>query len=266
MLCSNRVDSHRELTVVNRAAARRGGAVIACCTAGLAGVAALALTGCSGSGTPAATPASSSAVTAVSTPAATTPPLDAKSLNALLLPRGDMPAGYTADKTTTIYDNHALPEDQPTAVPRSKACMILTQTAWIRAAGIITDDFAQAGYASPSRTAGVAEEIDAFDGGDAKTAMNALWRAFASCKSFSQSFGTQTAATTLTRSVLHGKWPGIKAVEVSPKFEGGVTLAAVRVGYAVVTVLDSSTGSDEGAAAVSLADRIADRLSAAEKG
>lgn len=193
-------------------------------------------------------------------------PLESKALNGLLLPRGSMPNGYTADNSATVYDGSMLPSDTPSAVPAAQVCDVLTQTAWIRASGISAADFAEAGYASPDRTASISEEIDAFKGDDAQQAMTELWDTFGRCAVFTEPFGGKAVKTTLTRSVLGGQWGGIEAVELSPSLEGGLTVVAVHVGYAIVTVLDSSTGSDDGSAAVSMADRIATRLSAAENG
>jgi len=177
-----------------------------------------------------------------------------------------MPNGYVADSSTTRYDGQALPQDVPSPLPASQECGALAQTASIRAAGINTADFAQATYANQSRTAMITEEIDAFQGADARNAMTALWHAFGLCKTFDQEYAGVAAPTSLTRSALRGTWPGIKAVEISPTYEGGLTLVFIRVGYAIVTVLDSSTGSDDGSAAISMAERLADRLAAAEKG
>jgi hypothetical protein len=177
-----------------------------------------------------------------------------------------MPEGYTVDKSSTIYDGVALPTDSPSPVPSSQICDALAQTAWIRTAGFDTADFAEADYLSASRTEEIAEEIDAFQGTDAQSAMTALWQVFGRCKTYVQLYNGVTATVTLTRSAVSSQPAGIKAVELSPEFHGGETIVAIRVGYAIVTVLDSSEGSDDGSAAVAMAERIASRLATAEHG
>lgn len=253
--------------------ARAHGAGIACC---LAALLATAVTGCTGASTSSKSGATASAqspsTASAASPAASSPSpaarkaLDAKTLNSVLLPASDMPKGFTVYPQGTRYDGVALPEDTPSPVPGSQLCAILAQTAWIRAAGINTQDFAQSDYLNSGRTEEVAEEVDAFQGTDAQQAMTALWNAFGRCKSFTQSANGPTTTTYLSRSRIGGQQDGIKAVELSPEYQGGETLVAIRVGYAIVTVLDSSTGSDNGSAALTMAERIATRLAAAENG
>jgi hypothetical protein len=79
--------------------------------------------------------------------------------------------------------------------------------------------------------AGPCDGNDAFQGTDAQKTMTALWNAFGRCKSFTQSSN------------------GVTATE-----------------NAIVTMTDSSADSDDGSAAVAMAERIASRLSAAETG
>lgn len=244
--------------------ARSYGAGIACC---LAGLLVAAITGCSSASSTskaAATATGPSPSTVLSSSPIAPTALNAKALNSQLLPVSDMPNGYSVNKPSTVYDGEALPVDTPSPVPASQICDTLSQTAWVRAAGINTADFAEADFLNSSHTEEISEEIDAFPGTDAQTVMTALWQAFGSCKNFTQSSNGVTATVTLTRSALDGMPAGIRAVEVSPQFQGGETLVAIRVGYAIVTVLDSSEGSDNGSGAVSMAERIASRLSAAE--
>jgi hypothetical protein len=143
---------------------------------------------------------------------------------------------------------------------------MLDQTSWIRASGLDAADFAEADFGNPARTEEVWEEIDAFQGADAQKAMTALWQAFGRCGTFTTSYGGVTANMALGKATISGKWTGIKAVELSTSFVGATNLAAIRVGYAVVTVLDSAETSDGGAAAVALAEKIASRLQAGEAG
>lgn len=197
--------------------------------------------------------------------ASTAAPLDAQALNGLLLPKKDMPTGYTAPKGGMVYDGKALPDDAPSPMPTSQLCSALADTGAIRVSGIDAADFAQAAYVSSSQTDGIYEEIDAFTSADARTAMSRMWTVLGQCKTFIEHYNGVNASVTLTRSKLTGAWDGFKALQLAPQFRGGSTLAAIRVGYAVVTVYETSSGSDDGAAAVTMAQRIASRLSAAEK-
>jgi hypothetical protein len=143
---------------------------------------------------------------------------------------------------------------------------MLTGTGWIMDGGVNTADFAQSDYMNASRTAEIAQEIDFFQAGDAQKVMSRLWRAFGHCQTFTQ----QTHGTTATTSVTRAELPGvgdqaIKAVETAPVYYGGMTLVAIRVGDAVVTFMDSSSSSDEGAAAVTMAERVAQRVRAAQQ-
>src|SRR6202035_3125418 len=110
----------------------------------------------------------------------------------------------------------------------------------------------------------VFEEIATFTGDDAQKVMATLWQQFGKCSSFSYESNGTTAASTLTRSRVPGEGgDAAKAVIVSPVFEGGQTLAVIRVGSQIITTLDSSPGSDLGSPAVGYAERIAQRLRAA---
>jgi hypothetical protein len=237
---------------------------------GASGLLVLAAVGCGASGSTASGHAtgSGSARAAASAPArsatasAGAAVLDGNTLYRLLLSASAMPSGFVMDSSGTRNSGQSLPQDDSQAVPASQLCGLLTDTSWIVAGGIISADFAENQYVNPSKTAEVAQEIDYFQSGDATKVMSRLWQAFGRCHSFTQ----QTAGTTsLTRARLRRVGDGgITAVQTSPVLYGGTTLA-IRVGNAIVTCLDSSTGSDDGAAAVTLAKRIVQRLRAAQQ-
>jgi hypothetical protein len=177
-----------------------------------------------------------------------------------------MPQGYRIDPSGTRNSGQSLPQDTPQHVSASQACNLLTGTSWIVASGINSSDFAENDYLNASKTEEIAQEIDYFQPGDATKVMSRLWQAFGRCRSFTQQAAGTTAKTSLTRARLHRVGDGgIKAVELSPVFQGGTTLVAIRVGDVIVTCLDSSGGSDEGAAAVTLARRIIQRVRAAQQ-
>jgi hypothetical protein len=149
-------------------------------------------------------------------------------------------------------------------MPASQVCQTFAQTAYIRAAGITTTDFAQSDYLNAAQTQEIAEEIDVFTGTDAQRAMTTLWQEFGTCASFSYHSNGTTVSNHLTRSQLAGVGDeAIKAVIVSPVFNGGETIVAIRVGSQIITTLDSSTGSDLGSPGVGYAGQIAQRLRAA---
>lgn len=214
-----------------------------------------------------AIPSTTAAGTAsVSASASATATLDGTTLYSLLLPGSAMPSGYHIDSSGTRNSGQALPQDTPTSVPASQACNLLTGTSWIVASGINSSDFAENDYLNAGKTNEIAQEIDYFQPGDATKVMTQLWHVFGRCRRFNQQYNGMTAATSLTRARLRRVGDGaIRAVQLSPTFSGGTTLAAVRVGDVVVTCLVSSGGSDQGAAAVTIAKRIAQRVRAAQR-
>jgi hypothetical protein len=230
----------------------------------------LAAAGCSTSGNTTTATSSPAKATIVPASASASPiagaALDGNTLYSLLLPASAMPHGYRIDSSGTRNSGEALPQDTPQHVSASQACNLLTGTSWIVASGINSSDFAENDYLNASKTEEIAQEIDYFQPGDATKVMSRLWQAFGRCRSFTQQSAGTTAKTSLTRTRLRRVGDGgIKAVELSPVFDGGTTLAAIRVGDVIVTCLDSSGGSDEGAAAVTLAKRIAQRVRAAQQ-
>jgi hypothetical protein len=250
-----------------------GAGVVAC----LVGLLAAAVSGCGAAGAgakaasaaPLPSAALSSSAASPSAPATPAPPavLDAKTLNSTLLTIRDMPKDYVADSSATRYNGSAVPDDSPSAVPASRQCTVLDQTSWIRDSGVYTPDFAQADFVNSANTEEINEEVDAFEGSaDTEQAMAGLWQAFGRCASFTETSSGVDAKITMTRSMIGGKWTGIKSVELSPAYIGGDTMVAIRVGYAIVTVFDTTESSNDGSAAVSMAEQIANRVKAAEAG
>jgi hypothetical protein len=238
--------------------------------AGASGLLVLAAAGCGTSGNNASTTTSGSAK-ATTSPAAsasssTSAALDGNTLYTLLLPASAMPGGYRLDSTGTRNSGESLPQDTTQSVSASQACNLLTGTSWIVASGINSSDFAENDYLNASKTEEIAQEIDYFQPGDATKVMSQLWQVFGHCRSFTQQAAGTTAKTSLTRVRLRRVGDGgIEAVELSPVFTGGTTLAAIRIGDVIVTCMDSSSGSDNGAAAVTLAKRIVQRVRAAQQ-
>ena len=231
---------------------------------GLAAALIYLIAGCSTS--PSAATASPPATSSPSARATTSlpPVLSGPQLSRVLLPASLMPKGYKAGSATRNSGSQ-LPSDVAQPVPASQVCTAFTQSAYIRVAGISSGDWAQGDYESDDQSQEAFEEIDIFTGTDAQKAMAALWQDFGKCSSFSYPSNGTTASNTLTRSRLPGVGDeAIKAVIVSPLFEGGTTLVAVRLGSQVITTLDSASTKDLGSPAVGYAEQIAQRLRAAE--
>jgi len=208
-------------------------------------------------------PATTAAATAPAATTAAATPLSGPQLTRILLPASSMPKGYKVGSATRNTGSQ-LPSDTAQPLPASQVCQAFTQSSYIRAAGISTGDWAEGDYVSPDQSQEITEEIDTFTGTDAQQAMATLWQEFGKCSTFSYQTNGTTASSTLARSRLPGEGDdAIKAVIVSPDFEGGETLVAIRMGSQIITTLDSSTGSDLGSPAVGYAEQIEQRLRAA---
>jgi hypothetical protein len=226
---------------------------------GLAAALTSLIAGCSAA-SPSAAMASPASVRATPSPIA----LSGQQLTRILLPASSMPKGYKVGSATRNTGSQ-LPSDTAQPMPASQVCQAFTQSSYIRTAGIATNDWAVADYLNAPQTHEIIEEIDIFTGTDAQKAMAKLWQQFAKCSSFSYPSNGTTASSTLTRSRLPGEGSdAMKAVIVSPLFDGGQTIAAIRVGSQIITTLDSSPGNDLGSQAVGYAEQIAQRLRAAQ--
>lgn len=227
---------------------------------GLAAALTSLIAGCSAASPSAATASLPSARAATPSPTA----LSGPQLARILLPASAMPKGYKVGSATRDTGSQ-LPSDTAQPMPASQVCQAFTQSSYIRTAGIATNDWAEADYVNAAENREIFEETDIFTGTDAQKAMTTLWRQFGKCSSFSYPSNGTTASSTLTRSRLPGDGSdAMKAVIVSPLFEGGQTLVAIRVGSQIITTLDSSPGNDLGSPAVGYAEKIAQRLRAAQ--
>ena len=172
-----------------------------------------------------------------------------------------MPSGYKLDSSGERSTGDSTALDTTHQVPSGKLCSLLEGTSWIDATGIVGGSFAQNDYINASSTAEIAQEADAYTAADAKRAMTLLWRVFGKCAHFTDTTSGTTAAVTMTRSELNGVGDqAFEAVETSPTYMGGTTLAAIRVGDVIVTCLVSSTASDKGSGALRYAERIAESI------
>ena len=223
---------------------------------GLAAALTSLIAGCSAA-SPSAATASLQATTR--SPAA----LSGQQLTRILLPASAMPKGYKVGSATRNTGSQ-LPDDTAQPMPASQVCQAFTQSSYIRVVGISANVWAEGDYINAAQTNEIFEEVDTFTGTDAQKAMATLWQEFGKCSSFSYPSNGTTASSTLKRSRLPGEGAdAMKAVIVSPVFDGGETLVAIRMGSQIITTLDSSPGKDLGSPAVGYAEQIAKRLRAA---
>ncbi len=184
-------------------------------------------------------------------------------LRTLLLPASAVPAGFTLDAAGARDSATTVMADTAASVPAAKACPMLMSSAWIMAAGISGATFAQNDYLDASRTSQYGQEIDTFHGSDAQQVMARLWSVFGHCATFSYTYRGMTGTVTATRSALAGAGDeAIRLTMVTPIFQGGDTLVAIRVGRSVVTCFYSSASKDRGASVTGMATHIARNLQA----
>lgn len=223
---------------------------------GLAAALTSLIAGCS-----AASPSAATASLRATTPSPTA--LSGQQLTRILLPASAMPKGYKVGSATRNTGSQ-LPDDTAQPMPASQVCQAFTQSSYIRVVGISANVWAEGDYINAAQTNEIFEEIDTFTGTDAQKAMATLWQEFGKCSSFSYPSNGTTASSTLKRSRLPGEGAdAMKAVIVSPVFDGGETLVAIRMGSQIITTLDSSPGKDLGSPAVGYTEQIAKRLRAA---
>ncbi|MCO6008857.1 hypothetical protein NE236_28165 [Actinoallomurus purpureus] len=234
----------------------RTGAVLATASAAV-----LAVGGCGGGGG-----AAHDSATGSKTPSASAAPaiLKGSALKGLLLPAGAMPKGFRVSEDGTRDSGEAVASRSDAPVPAKKVCGALGQTSWIRVTGIGGATFAQNDYANAAHTEEIAQEIDTYHGDDARQVIAKLRKVFAHCAAFTDNADGGVAKVKVKSATLPGAGDeGVKAVQTSSTWEGGTTLAAVRVGNAIVTTLYSSSHADKGAKAVAMTERVAKKVKAA---
>ncbi|HEV7935069.1 MAG TPA: hypothetical protein VGP70_22510 [Actinomadura sp.] len=223
---------------------------------GVAGLIAFTATGCGGGATTAGSGASPTTSTAKV--------LKGGKLRSLLLPVSAMPKGFQLSADGVRNTGDAVAPSSSTPVAPGKVCGMLRQTSWTRVSGIGNATFAQNDFMDAGHTNQFAQEIDTFHGDDAQKVMSGLRKAFARCATFTDKADGMTAKVKLVRSALPGAGDeGIKAVQTSPAWEGGMTMVAIRVGNTIVTAFYSSSHADKGAAGVGMAKKIAKNVQSA---
>jgi hypothetical protein len=228
-------------------------------TLGVASLIVFAATGCGGG----ATTHGSAGSNAAPSPS-TAKVLKGIKLRSLLLPASAMPKGFQLNPDGVRNTGDAVAPPSTTTVAPGKVCGMFQQTSWTRVAGIGSATFAQNDYGDADHTSQFAQEIETYHGDDAQKVMSGLRKAFAHCASFTDTSNGMRIKVKLVRSALPGAGDeGIKAVQTSSAWQGGMTYVAVRVGNSVVTAFYTSSHADKGAAAVNMAKRIAQNVQSA---
>ena len=229
----------------------------------LCATAALGLAACSSGGASTAAAGSGGAASAAaSSAAAGDKPLAGTALKSLLLPASAVPAHLAADPSGSRSTGADLYAPSSAPVSAAKACQSLDASSWISAAGIGSASFAQNDYDDSSGDM-FAQEIDGFQGGDAKAVMAQLKAVFTKCASFKVKQDGATYTAKLSQKKLSGLGDdAVQAVITSSSWDGGETLVAVRVGQHVVTTMYNDQKTT-GSAVVPLAGRLVARVEAA---
>ncbi|WP_052433100.1 hypothetical protein [Streptacidiphilus carbonis] len=183
-------------------------------------------------------------------------------LNSMLLPASALPKGFSVNSAGTVNTGDGYnPPSSPSAVPVAKACDAIRGTSWIDASGLAGRSFAQNDYSDSAEDL-FGQEVDGFQGNDAKTVMTALRKVFAECANAKVTVnGTAYSARTTLRTVSGLGDDAVEAVTTSADLDGGTTLIAVRVGDLVVTTIYNDQ-KGTGAADLALTRRLVANVTA----
>jgi hypothetical protein len=230
----------------------------------VAAVLGIAIVGCSSASSSTTATSASSPHASASASSSAAASLNGTQLGAALLPAAALPHGFALDPSSPRNTGESTPSDTTQQLSPGQQCSLLDGTSWITATGIIAGSFAQNDYLTGDKTAEIAQEADAYSGGDAQHVMNVLWQVFGRCAQFTDDSGGTSAAITMTRSTLSGIGDqAYEAVQTSSAWDGGNTLVAIRVGNVIVTCWESSPGNDKGSAALRYTESIATKVRSA---
>lgn len=194
-------------------------------------------------------PAAPSAAAPAASPTAS--PLNGVQLKHLLAPASWFPPGFKADPGGSV---HTGASDFAAPPPAHLPCRRLGATGWIDMSGVTAVSFAQDDYIDAS-AGQYAQEIDVYHATSAQDAMAGLRALRSTCRSYRD---PQTGGT-VTVTFRKGPQLGDDALAISltnPRWAGGTTLEAVRVGTAVITVYYSSATGSGKAQATKLAAQL----------
>ncbi len=169
-------------------------------------------------------------------------------LKPLLSPASWFPRGFTLDSSNSVDTGDYY---QPVSPPGPLKCDRLNGTSWVDLGNGGAVSFAQNDYLDTS-IGQYAQEIDVYQGTTAQDVMAHLRKVAASCRSFHDSQTSSTVTVTMEK----GPQLGDDALTIrlqDPRWGGDVTLEAVRVGTAVITVYFSAASGTSQAQATRLA-------------
>jgi hypothetical protein len=172
------------------------------------------------------------------------PLLTGTQLKGALLPASYFPSGFTnvAAETQDTGDGY---EKQSTTRPAAVQCPLFDTNGIVTITGYSPVSFAQSDYQSKAGSAEYAQEIDVFEGAASQGLMSTLSLAASACSTYQDSETSTTAQVEQTATAVGGE-PALVFLTTDPAWPGGVTIEAVRVGTAVVTVMASTGSADNG--------------------
>lgn len=229
--------------------------------AGAAAALPLILTACSTSSSTGSAP--SAQPTATTTAAAAPSPTDPDAglftgtqLKSMLAPASFFPSSFSPDPSGSVNTGSTFQAATP---PGKLACSRLDTTGWVDLSDIGSVSFAQSDFIDKSISEEYAQEIDEYQGVAAKKVMAALRKVATRCRTFPD----QQTSSTVT--VKLGKGPSLgddslSFTLTSPRWQGGTTLEAIRIGTAVVTVLYSAVNGNGAAQADVLVGIVAGKV------
>lgn len=174
-------------------------------------------------------------------------------LKAALAPASWFPAGFVVDPAGSADTGGRYQQPSPPA--GTADCRGLDGTSWILLAGAGSVSFAQNDYSSARIGGQYGQEIDVYQGAGAGAVMAGLRRLSVTCPSFTDTRTGGDVAVTMTPGPSLGD-DAVTFTLRDPKWTGEMTLEAIRVGTAVVTVYYSAPSGSGQPQATSLATAI----------
>jgi hypothetical protein len=175
-------------------------------------------------------------------------------LQRLLAPPSYFPAGFAPGPAGASDSGPGY--QLPTASRvRTPDCRLLGGTSWTTITGIGGVSFAQNDYLGRARSAEIAQEIDVYPGGTARTVLRKLGGIATACPSYTD---PQTHSRTRVGEEARPRLGdgGYVITVTDPAWRGGTTLVAARAGTAVVTVLSTAGPGNGHASALKLASHL----------
>ncbi len=183
--------------------------------------------------------------------------LTGSQLKDMLAPSSWFPPGFNLDSTGSV--NTGSTYEPASAAAGAPDCAHLDATAWIQLAGLGSVSFAENDYIDQDTSEQYAQEIDAYPGQGADAAMAGLRKLAATCPHFEDAQTSSTVTVKLRKGPRLGDDSLTFRLE-SPRWQGGTSLEAVRVGTAIITVLYSGSSGTGTAQATKLATAITKKL------